>query len=160
MKNYLSRILLIGILWVLNPSLSTAGLLDDLSCELTSLLGSNCAEIAKMNETIAKINAFQDEQQGQWIKGAMTATQMVRSVVDFHRGLMPINSYDKELYAYNLQVAQVCDANKISKEQGLYLMTKKENELNERIQARMPPPNRSLTCTSRSYGGTTTTSCY
>lgn len=89
----------------------------------------------------------------------MTATEMVKSVMNYHRSLTQINNYDKELYMYNLQVAQVCDAEKISKEEGLYLMTKKENELSERARANQPSPNRRLTCVSNSFGGQITTKC-
>ncbi len=91
--------------------------------------------------------------------GSITATQMVNSVINFHKRLTQIDGYNKELYLYNLQVAQVCDAGKITKEAGLYLMTKKENELGERIQASQPPLNRPLNCVSQSFGGQTTTTC-
>ena len=131
---------------------STAGGIEDLNCSLNSLLGGDCSEIAR-------INKFQDQQQQTWLNGRLSATDMVKSVINYHRSLTSINNYDKELYMYNLQVAQVCDAGKISKEEGLYLMTKKENELSERAQANQPPPNRRLTCVSESFGGQITTKC-
>ncbi|MDP2442491.1 hypothetical protein [Rhodoferax sp.] len=152
MKNKLAVLIFTGAA-ILGFSLpSTAGGIEDLNCSLNSLLGGDCTEIAR-------INKFQDQQQQSWINGGMTATEMVKSVMNYHRSLTPINNYDKELYMYNLQVAQVCDAGKISKEEGLYLMTKKENELSERAQANQPPPNRRLTCVSQSFGGQITTKC-
>lgn len=129
-----------------------AGPFDDLNCSLDSLMGGNCSEIAR-------INKFQEQQQQIWLNGKITGTEMVKSVIDYHRRLTTINNYDKELYLYNLQVAQVCDAGKISKEEGLYLMTKKENELNDRIQANLPPPNRRLNCVSQAFGSQITTQC-
>lgn len=131
---------------------SIAGAFEDLDCTLNSMLGGDCSEIAR-------INKYQDQQQQSWLNGGMSATDMVKSVINFHRRLTSIDNYDKELYMYNLQVAQVCDAGKISKEEGLYLMTKKENELTERARANQPPPNRRLTCVSESFGGQVTTKC-
>ena len=151
MRNKLAALLLgTAILGLSLPS--TAVGIEDLNCSLNSLLGGNCTEISR-------INKFQDQQQQIWISGRMSATAMVKSVINFHRSLTSINSYDKELYMYTLQVAQVCDDGRISKEEGLYLMTKKENELSERIQSNQLPPNRRLTCTSESFGGQVTTKC-
>lgn len=152
MKNRLAEWVLLSTLLMAANSSSIAGGIEDLNCTINSLFGSSCSEIQKINQ-------FQDQQQQAWISGAMNATDMVKSIINFHRSLTPINSYDKELYMYDLQVAKVSDAGKITKEEGLYLMTKKENELNERFQANQPPPNRQLTCVSESFGGQVTTKC-
>ncbi len=152
MKSKIATLIFVGA-FLLGFSLpATSGTLEDLDCTLNSLLGGDCSEIAR-------INKFQDQQQQIWLSGGLSATDMVKSVINYHRSLTSINNYDKELYMYNLQVAQVCDAGKISKEEGLYLMTKKENELSERVQANQPPPNRRLTCVSQSFGGQITTKC-
>lgn len=79
--------------------------------------------------------------------------------MNYHRSLMPINSYDMELYMYSFQVVKVTDAGTIDKFEGMLLISKKENELSDRIAARQPPPNRSLRCKSETFGGTTTTKC-
>lgn len=152
MKNRLAELFILGALLFGATSPSMAGGLEDLNCTIDSLFGGNCSEIQRVNQ-------FQDQQQQVWMSGSLTATDMMKSIMNFHRSLMPINRYDKELYMYNLQVAQVCDAGKISKEQGLYLMTKKENELSDRALANQPPPNRQLTCVSESFGGQVTTKC-
>jgi hypothetical protein len=123
-----------------------------MNCGLNSLLGGNACEIEKINE-------FQREKQGEWMRGSITAMQAVRELVRFHQSLTPIDNYNKELYLYYVQVAQVCDAGKITKQQGLYLMTKKDIEISERIQARQPPIHRPLTCTSERSGATITTRC-
>lgn len=138
------------LMGLMSPSI--AGGIDDLNCTINSIFGSDCSEIQR-------INKFQDQQQQAWINGSLSATDMVNSIINFHRSLTSINSYDKELYMYNLQVARVCDAKKITKEEGLYLMAKKENELTERVQANQPPPNRQLACVSESFGSQVTTKC-
>jgi hypothetical protein len=152
MKSKIAALLFAGAALLGFSLPTTAGGIEDLNCSLNSLLGGDCSEIAR-------INKFQDQQQQTWLNGGLSATDMVKSVINHHRSLTAINNYDKELYMYNLQVAQVCDAGKISKEEGLYLMTKKENELSERAQANQPPPNRRLTCVSESFGGQITTKC-
>jgi len=152
MKSKIAALLFAGAALLGFSLPTTAGGIEDLNCSLNSLLGGDCSEIAR-------INKFQDQQQQTWLNGGLSATDMVKSVINYHQSLTAINNYDKELYMYNLQVAQVCDAGKISKEEGLYLMTKKENELSERAQANQPPPNRRLTCVSESFGGQITTKC-
>jgi hypothetical protein len=150
------KIMNIRLLQIALSCLLTFGIISpafaDLNCSINSLLGSNCLEIEKINQ-------FQEKQQQAWLNGEMNATEMVNSIVNYHRSLTEISIYDKELYLYDRQVARVCDAGKISKEEGLYLMTMKENELGERMQSRQPPQNRPLTCRSETFGGTTTTKC-
>ena len=127
-------------------------LLGDINCGLNSLLGGNCSEIERINE-------YQEKKQAEWLAGSITGVQMVKSIVEFHKSLTPIDRYNKELYLYYFQVAQACDAGKISKKQGLYLMAKKDNEVQERINAGQPPPSHSFTCASETFAGTTTTKC-
>ena len=138
---------------LLAPHYAEAGsLIQDLNCELNSLLGGNCSEIDQVNQ-------YQDEQQAEWLAGKITAVEMIRNIVTYHRKLTPIDNYNKELYLYNFQVAQACDASKISKEQGLYFMTKKENDIQGLRNTRQPPQNRPFTCVTETFGGTTTTKC-
>ena len=127
-------------------------LLGDINCGLDSLLGGNCSEIERIND-------YQEKKQSEWLAGAITGIEMVKSIVEFHKKLTPIDRYNKELYLYYFQVAQACDARKITKEQGLYLMARKDNEVQERINAGQPPPSHSFTCTSETIAGTTTTKC-
>ena len=128
------------------------GLTQDLNCELNSILGGNCSEIERINQ-------YQEKKQAEWLAGSTTAVDMIRSIVAYHQKLTPIDSYNKELYLYNLQVAQACDSGKISKEQGLYFMTKKENEIQYLQSSKQPPLNRPFTCVTETFGGTTTTKC-
>ncbi len=151
MKRYLRASCLVAGLLVL-PNVSLAGVFDDVNCGLNSLLGGNACEIEKINE-------FQEEKQGEWMRGSITAMEAVKAIVEFHRRLTPLNNYDKELYSYYVQVAQACDAGKIPKERGLYLMTKKDNEIGERIRANQPPIRQPLKCTSERFGSTITTNC-
>lgn len=152
MINHPIKNFLIGVLLSITSTLSVAGPLDDINCGLNSLLGGNCPEISR-------INKYQEQRQSEWMSGRISATEMVQSIIEFHKSLTPIDSYNRELYSYSLQVARVCDSGKITKDEGLYLMTRKENEINERIQARLPPPTQQLICTSESFGGRITTRC-
>lgn len=151
MKRYL-RVSCVGAGLLLAVNISTAGVLDEVNCGLNSLLGGNACEIQQVNE-------FQAEKQDEWMRGGITAMDSVKAIIEFHRKLTPLNSYDRELYSYYLQVAQACDAGKIPKERGLYLMTKKDNEIGERMRANQPPVRQPLKCTSERFGSTITTNC-
>ena len=149
----------IGYAMGLLSCVAMAGAVDDLNCQINSLTGGNCLEIRKINEAITRINQYSEEQDTAWMAGNITATQMVRNVIDFHKSLLQLNGYDRERYSYNLQVAEASDSGKISKDRASYLMEHKSNEINERVQARQPPANRPFTCKSQSFGGVITTKC-
>lgn len=149
---FIMKMKVLGFCLLLASCASLDDLLGDLNCGLNSLLGGSACEIQKINE-------LQERKRAEWMRGDITATEAVRAIVEYHQSLLPIDSYNKELYLYYVQVARVCDAGRITKEQGLYLMTKKENEIGERIQARQPPVHRPLTCTSERQGSRIVTNC-
>lgn len=118
--------------WALNVR---ADVVDDIDCAAEALIGwladtNSCA--------IRKVNAFQQERYNDWLRGEISATDAVRETVKFHESQTKISVYDKELYLYNYQVAQAFDAGKITKQRAYYLMTAKENELNDRARASQP----------------------
>lgn len=147
-----ARKVTIAIALLLATGSSWAGVLGELNCGLNTLLGGNACEIEKVNQ-------FQEEKQSEWMRGRITAMEAVKAIVEYHQSLTSINRYDKELYMYYVQVARACDSGQIPKERGLYLMTKKDNEISERMRANQPPENRPLRCTSQRFGGTITTTC-
>lgn len=149
MKNQFAIAPIVAALFsgILTPSFA-----GDIDCVANSLLGGNCL-------AIERVNKFQEKQQAAWMAGTISATDMVKSVVEYHKSQTSVDSYNSELYIYSLQVANVCDTGKISKQEGLYLMSKKENELGERIRANQPPPNRPLTCVSETVGSQVITKC-
>lgn len=131
-------------------------LVDDIDCAAEALIGwlagtNSCA--------IRKVNAFQRERYKEWAKGEISATDAIRQTVKFHESQTQISGYDKELYLYNFQVAQACDAGKITKQRAYYLMTAKENDMNDRARANQPPRQPKFNCTSRAFGNSIETEC-
>ena len=147
------KYLIILVLSLFSTIACASGLMDNINCGLNTLLGGDC-------QAIQRINAYQEEEQQRWMDGEVSATQSVRNIIAFHKSIIPIDSYNRELYMYNLQVAKACDDSLISKERGLYLMTNKENQLAERIRANQPPQRVPLHCNSTRSGDQITTNCY
>lgn len=116
-----------------------------------------------------KVNQFQEETLQQWMDGDLTAKQAVDNIVEFHGSLYAIAGSDKELYRYYYYIARECDSSRMSKEEGLYLMTKKDNELNEKSRAQRAQAeeqqqeyerrNKGINCTTTYWNGVANTSC-
>lgn len=152
MKTQIAKLFFVVALIGSNCLPAFAQEVNSIDCSINALLGGDCLKIQR-------INKYQDQQRQAWLAGSITGYESVNSVMNYHRSLMPINSYDMELYMYSFQVVKVTDAGTIDKFEGMLLISKKENELSDRIAARQPPPNRSLRCKSETFGGTTTTKC-
>lgn len=133
-----------------------ADVVEDMDCAAEALIGW----LANTNScAIRKVNAFQQERYKEWANGQISATEAVRETVKFHESQTQISGYDKELYLYNFQVAQACDAGKITKQRAYYLMTAKENEMNDRARANQPPRKPTFSCKSTRFGNTIQTDC-
>ena len=136
------KLLLVAFIVFLSPCVR-AGFLYDSACELDGMLGGNCTDIQEYNEKVDKynkkvneINAYEKAAQQQWMNGEITGLEMVKRVIEYHKARIEIDNDDKEYYLYAAQIAKACDAGKTDKDEGLYLLIKKENEVNERVQAR------------------------
>ncbi|MDD5240586.1 MAG: hypothetical protein PHG47_02570 [Sulfuricella sp.] len=148
---------------LLHHSVAHAGLFDglnDMTCGLNSLLGGNCEAIKEYNDKVNEVNSYEEQMQEEWLHGNITGMEMIKRTFDFHKERLEITSYNKEYYLYAAQVAQACDTGKISKDQGLYLITKRDNEISQLVRSSQPVQRRPLNCISRRSGSQVYTDCY
>lgn len=131
--------------------------LQNLNCQIDSLLGGNCQQY---NSAVDKINTFDEAQEIEWVKGAITATTYVRSVYELHHSLVKIDSYRREGFFFDYKIAKAFDEGKMSLSDARYLMEKNNNQIEERRAARAPPTSISFSCKSETFGGVVKTKCH